>query len=321
MHPPFRAITAFHATARTGSMQGASEVLGVTPSAVSQQIHAIEAHIGVRLFSRTGRKVVLTEAGERYYELIRDEIERITVATEQMRGLNSFTVLNIRVAPTFANKWVLPRLPDFIEKHPDIELRLDATNDPPDFARENIDLEIRHGAGDWRGMYVECLADEPVQVLCAPEYAAPASLDIEDLPDHRLIHSVKNVTQWARWFEIQGFEPGKPLRRTLFDRAHMSIDMAASGFGIALESRLTASAELASGRLICPMRPGLKNVWQQSLWLVCPSPHLNRRKVRRFIDWLKSTLEHLEKCPNGAPGARNGSYSVTGDHNGADGST
>ncbi|WP_138473059.1 LysR substrate-binding domain-containing protein [Poseidonocella sp. HB161398] len=319
MLPPFRAITAFHATARTGSMQAASDVLGVTPSAVSQQIQAIEAHIGVRLFSRTGRKVVLTEAGERYYELIRDEIERITVATEQMRGLSSFTVLNIRVAPTFANKWVLPRLPDFIEKHPDIELRLDATNDPPDFTRENIDLEIRHGAGDWRGMYVECLADEQVQVLCAPEYAAPASLDIEDLPDHRLIHSVKNVTQWARWFELQGYAPDKPLCRTLFDRAHMSIDMAASGLGIALESRLTASAELASGRLVCPMRPGLRDVWQQSLWLVCPSAHLNRRKVRRFIDWLKSTLEHIDSGPARTSGAGNGRCPAAGDDEGAAG--
>lgn len=88
---------------------------GIFPSAVSQQIQAIEAHIGVRLFSRTGRKVVLTEPGERYSQLVRDEIERITMATEQMRGVKSFTLLNIRVAPTFANKWVPPRLPGFIK--------------------------------------------------------------------------------------------------------------------------------------------------------------------------------------------------------------
>ncbi|GAA4229820.1 DNA-binding transcriptional LysR family regulator [Sagittula marina] len=88
---------------------------GIFPSAISQQIQAIEAHIGVRLRGRTGRKVVQTEAGERYSQLVRDEIERITVATEQMRGANSFTLLNIRVAPTFASEWVPPRLPGFIK--------------------------------------------------------------------------------------------------------------------------------------------------------------------------------------------------------------
>ncbi len=289
MSIPFRAITAFHAAARTGSMQQAAESLGVTPSAVSQQIQIIEAHIGVRLFSRKGRKSVLTEAGERYFELIRDEIERITIATERMRGMNSYTALNVRIAPTFATKWVLPRLSDFLTQHPDIELRLDATNDPPDFSRENIDLEIRHGAGPWRGLHVECLASEPMEVLCAPSYAAEGALTIEELDQHRLIHSVKNVVQWGDWFEAQGHTPNQELQRVLFDRAHMSIDLAANGLGLALESRLTASAEIASGRLVPAVR-GAVPVHQRSLWMVCPHTHLNRRKVRRFCEWLKSTL-------------------------------
>ncbi len=274
-------------------MQHASQVLGVTPSAISQQIQTIEAHIGVRLFSRTGRKVVLTEAGERYYEMIRDEVERIAVATEDMRGQSSYTVLSVRIAPTFATKWVLPRLPAFLALHPDIELRLDATNDPPDFGRENIDLEIRHGTGPWPGLHLESLADEPMQVLCSPEYAAAGSLTVTELPNHRLIHSVKNVVQWAQWFEKQGHKPQSLHNRVLFDRAHMSIDLAASGHGIALESKLTASAEIASGRLICPLREAVE-VRQKSLWLACPPAHLNRRKVRRFCDWLKSTLTEFE---------------------------
>lgn len=292
MSPPFRAITAFHATARSGSMLQAAAILGVTPSAVSQQIQVLEGHIGIRLFSRTGRKVVLTEAGEQYFDMIRDEVERITVATEQMRGNSSFTVLNIRMAPTFATKWVLPRLGAFISANPDIELRLDATNDPPDFARENIDLEIRHGAGSWRGLFVECLADERMEVLCAPQVAAEGSLCVADLQDHLLLHSVRNVVQWAQWFDHQGHRPQRKLRRVLFDRAHMSIDMAASGVGVALESHLTASREIAEGRLILPLRD-VAPVWQQSLWLVCPHSHLNRRKVRRFAEWLRGTLEDL----------------------------
>lgn len=289
MSIPFRAITAFHAAARTGSMQQAAEILGVTPSAVSQQIQIIETHIGVRLFSRKGRKSVLTEAGERYYEMIRDEVDRITAATERMRGLNSYTALNVRIAPTFATKWVMPRLDQFLELHPDIELRLDATNEPPDFARENIDLEIRHGAGPWRGLHVECLAVEPMEVLCSPDYAAAGSLRPADLEGHRLIHSVKNVVQWSDWFQHQGHPMPSQPRRVLFDRAHMSIDLAVNGHGLALESCLTASAEIASGHLVRAIS-GTSPITQKSLWLVCPQSHLNRRKVRRFCDWLRSTL-------------------------------
>lgn len=289
MSIPFRAITAFHAAARTGSMQQAAEVLGVTPSAVSQQIQIIEAHIGVRLFSRKGRKSVLTEAGERYFEMIRDDVDRITAATERMRGVNSYTTLNVRIAPTFATKWVMPRLDEFLALHPDIELRLDATNEPPDFARENIDLEIRHGAGPWHGLHVEPLVDEPMEVLCAPKYAAAQSLSAAELDGHTLIHSVKNVVQWSDWFQHQGQPMPTQSRRVLFDRAHMSIDLAANGHGLALESRLTAAQEIASGRLVPAIRDA-KPIIQQSLWLVCPYSHLNRRKVRHFYNWLKSTL-------------------------------
>ncbi len=291
MTPPFRAINAFYATARSGSMLQAAEDLGVTPSAVSQQIQILEAHIGSRLFNRTGRRVVLNEAGERYFDMIRDEVERILGATQQMRGHNSYTMLNARIAPTFATKWVVPRLPAFIEANPDIELRLDATNEPPDFGRENIDLEVRHGAGGWRGLYVESLLEERMEVLCAPELAAPGSLEVSDLQSHCLLHSVKNVVQWSQWFDQQGVQLQKPMRRLLFDRAHNSIDMASSGVGIALESHLTAAREMDEGRLVRPLRSSVP-MTQRSLWLVCPHSHLNRRKVQRFVEWLRATLEH-----------------------------
>lgn len=287
--PPFRAITAFHAAASSGSMVKAAEIMGVTPSAISQQVQIIESHIGIRLFSRIGRRVVLTEAGERYFELIRDEIERITAVTGMMSDNSSYSVLNLRISPTFAAKWILPRLHEFIKTHPDIELRLDATNDPPDFERENIDLEIRHGAGGWPGLHVESLGEERMQVLCAPTYAAAGTLRIEDLPDHQLIFSVKNVVQWSQWFAAQGFVPERRLRRLLFDRAHMSIDMAVQGHGIVLESSLITADEIASGRLILPLGETIA-VSQRSLWIVCPHAHLSRRKVRSFLNWLRSTL-------------------------------
>lgn len=131
-------------------------------------------------------------------------------------------------------------------------------------------------------------------MLCAPQVAAERSSSIADLQDRLLLHSVKNVVQRVQWFDRQGHTPQRKLQCLRFDRTHLSIDMASSGVGIALESHLTASREIAEGR-IRPLHDALP-VWQQSLWLVCPHSHLNRRKVRRFVEWLKGTLQDLPVC-------------------------
>lgn len=289
MSLPLRAILAFHTTAKTGSVMQAAEVLSVTPSAISQQIQNLETYIGSKLFNRFGRRIILTESGERYFDLIRDQIEQIDNATNQIRGITSRSVLNVRISPTFATKWVLPRLSNFLNSHPQIELRLDATNEPPNFTRENIDLEIRHGSGGWAGLFVEKVADERLIPLCSPEYAARNSIDANDLPNHLLIHSVKNILQWPDWFKKFEINTPKPLNRLLFDRSHMSIDMAVTGAGIVLESHITALRELKEGKLICPVTR-VKNIQQTSLWFVCPHSHLNRKTVQQFIKWIKSTL-------------------------------
>ncbi|NVO25164.1 LysR substrate-binding domain-containing protein [Donghicola mangrovi] len=286
---PLRAIHAFVTTAQLGSMVQAADRLGVTPSAISQQIQQLEAHVGTRLFARVGRRIILNEAGERYFELIREEVERIDSATQQMRGISAAQVLNLRVAPTFAVQWLLPRLPRFMQDHPEIELRVDATNDPPDFEREAIDLEIRHGNGAWAGLHVESLAEERMLPLCSPDLAAAGSLDAHSLQDHRLLHSIKNLTGWSHWFAAVGVAPKPDLQRAHFDRAHMSIALAKAGAGIALESTLTAAAEIASGALVCPVK-NPPDLTQRSLWIVGPPLHFGRRRPRRFIDWLRREL-------------------------------
>ena len=289
MHTPFKAIAAFHATARFGSLTKAAEDLGVTPSAISQQLRFLERHLGTALVTKMGRGIRLTEAGERYFGMIADGVERIGAATERLRGDNAITVLSIRAAPTFADKVILPRLPAFLETHPDLEVRLDANNEPPDFARENIDLEIRHGEGHWPGLYVEGLAEETVRPLCAPGLAAAASLGVADLPDFRLIHSVKNLIQWAQWFQMVGVQPHRRWRRVMFDRAHMAIDTAVAGFGIVLESDFVTWREQRDRLLVCPVRDAPK-ITVAALWIVCPHGYLRKPQVRLFIDWLKTQV-------------------------------
>ncbi len=287
MQIPFRAIIVFHAVARAGSVTRAADELRVTPSAVSQQIQALEMHLGTALTSRVGRNITLTEAGERYFEMIGREIEHIADVTQHVRGVRSATTLTVRAAPSVSSKWLLPRLVGFMDANPDIELRLDGTNEPTDFSKENVDIEIRHGEGGWQGLFVEAFGRERFFPLCAPSLFAPNSLEAEELPSHRLIHSVKSQMQWPRWFAAAGVEPKERWRRVLFDRSHMAIDAAVSGMGIGLDSELLAWRELGDGRLICPVR-NPPEVVLTTQWIVCPHSHLRHRKTRAFLDWLRS---------------------------------
>ncbi len=312
MQLPIRAICVFHAAAKVGSISRAAAELGVTPSAVSQQIQLLEEQLGTSLMVRTGRRVTLTETGERYFASIGDQIEQIAEATSQIRGVRSVMALNVRATPTLSNKWLLPRLASLVDEHPDLELRLDGTSQPTDFERETVDVEIRHGDGRWPGLFVEPLAEEEFWPVCAPFHAAPASLSAPELLDRRLIHSVKSQVQWTRWFSIAGVEPGGRWRKVLFDRSHMAIDAAVDGLGVALESTLMIERELARGLLILPLReaPRIRLVTQ---WIICPNSHLRKRQVRLFLDWLRrerDSWQALQDSGAARPPARQGGATV-----------
>lgn len=284
---PLRAIAVFHAVARNGSLTKAASELFVTTSAVSQQIQNLEEHLGTTLLTKAGRGVVLTEAGERYFEMIDEGIEHISEATQRIRGFRSRSVLIVRSTPSLATKWLRPRLGTFLDANPDIELRLNGTNEPTDFSREAVDIEIRHGEGRWPGLFVEGLAEESFLPVCAPALAAPGSLTAADVRRHRLIVSFKSQVQWSQWFALAGEPPADESRRVLFDRSHMSVDAAVDGMGLALESTLMMWRELCSGALVCPVRnpPRLTLTTQ---WIVCPFDHLHKSKVKAFLDWLRA---------------------------------
>ncbi|MDQ0474888.1 LysR substrate-binding domain-containing protein [Labrys wisconsinensis] len=302
MYLPLRAISVFHAVARAGSVSKAAADLSVTPSAVSQQIQSLEVHLGTSLIAKVGRGVVLTEAGERYFAMIDEEIEHIGEATQRIRGFRSITVLTVRATPTLSSKWLLPRLKSFLDAYPDIEVRLDGTNEPTDFSREAVDVEIRHGEGRWPGVFIEGLAEERFLPVSSPSHCAAGSLTPAEIPRHRLIHSVKSQVQWTHWFSLTGVTPATQWRRVLFDRSHMAIDAAADGIGLALESTLMMWRELQEGRLVCPVRdPPRISVTTQ--WIVCPFDQLRQRKVRLFLDWLRAEREAWQRLAASEAGA------------------
>jgi DNA-binding transcriptional LysR family regulator len=187
-----------------------------------------------------------------------------------------------------ASKWLLPRLGSFLDANPDLEVRLNGTTEMTDFTQEAVDVEIRHGHGQWPGVYVEGFTEERFLPVCAPSYRASASLDASEVPALRLIHSVKSQVQWPHWFSLCQVAPAhEPRQRILFDRSHMAIDAAADGIGLALESTLMMWREWRDGTLICPVRhPPAVTLTTQ--WIVCPFDHLRKRKVERFLEWLRA---------------------------------
>ncbi len=287
---PLRAISVFHAVAELGSITRAAASLSVTPSAISQQLHSLELQLGVSLTVRSGRSVMLTEAGERYFQMIGGAVGQIGEATRAIRGQRSVTTLTIRSSPSLATKWLLPRLGGFLRAFPSLEVRIDGTSEQTNFLTENIDLDIRHGQGNWPGLFTEPLAQEQFLPVCSPTLFTPESLDAADLPAHRLIHSVKSQVQWQAWFAAAAVNPARHWSRVLFDRTHMAIDAATNGMGIALESDLMTWREVRDGTLTCPVRDPPK-IMLATQWIVCPTGHLRQPKVNNFLDWLRTEVK------------------------------
>lgn len=291
---PFRAISVFYHVARLNSIAKAAEKLSVTPSAISQQIRVLEEQIGTTLVTRNGRNIRLTEAGERYFELISAKVEAVIDATEMMRGARQSANIVIRTTPTISTKWLLPRLGKLLEQMPDTNIRIDGSNEPVDYNRDNVDLEIRHGLGGWPGLYTEPLAEELFLPICAPALAAARTLSPRDVMNLPRIRSVKAQVQWSAWFEAQGLKSYEKQAKISFDRSHMAIEAAVLGLGVALESDLMIDAELRSGRLVVPVTrtPKLQIATQ---WLVCPRSNLRRHRVMRLIEWLRAEAEDWRK--------------------------
>lgn len=298
---PFKSIAAFHATARFGSVTKAAEALGVSPSAVSQQLRLLEHHLATTLYLRQNRRMTLTEAGERYFESISEAFDMMEGATQRIRGYKSANVLSVRAAPSFATKWILPRLNDFLTLNPGLGVHLDATTEPTDFDRDGVDLEIRYGKGDWPGLYVENLTQDEFLPMASPSLVAEGSLSARDIPRYRLIQSVKALVPWSQFFHSHRVpEYRTSIAGVQFDRSYMAIAAAVNGLGITLDSTLLAHQELASGLLVHPVTDA-HPIAVRAQWIVCPHKHLRIRKVESFLSWLRSGLGAFAPAGRSAP--------------------
>jgi LysR family glycine cleavage system transcriptional activator len=288
-----KSIQAFEAAARLSSFSLAADELFVTPSAVSHQIKLLEEQLSVRLFHRMHRTVILTDSGRRYAEEVGAAFARIDKATRDIGRVAKSDILTLHSTPSFATQWLMPRLARFSALHPDIDLRLNASNDPVDLTREAVDIDLRYGARRLQpaGTMVLDLPTETIVPLCAPtllEGEHPIRT-VADLRHHTLIHSEGCLVGWRDFMRLHRKTPIDISRGPRFDRSFMAISAATDGGGVCLESLLLVQRELETGRLVAPFGfDGLKvNGYTLNLLKSCA----DLPKVRSFQDWLFEELE------------------------------
>ncbi|HET9664106.1 MAG TPA: transcriptional regulator GcvA [Burkholderiales bacterium] len=283
--PSLNALKAFEATARHESFTRAADELCVTQGAVSQQVKALEDDLGVRLFRRERQRLAITEAGQYYLGVVRDAFDRLRMGTEQLLQRQNSGALTVTTSPNFAAKWLVHRLRRFSETHPGIDLRISASMHHVDFAREDIDLAIRHGNGEWPGMHVTRLCTEALFPVCSPKllggrHALRAPRDIKH---HPLLHT-NSTDDWAGWLSKADVEDVDLKHGIVFNQASMAIDAAVDGQGIALARTALTSWDLLSGRLVRPFPQALEAPY--AYWIVCPKSTAELPKISTFRAWL-----------------------------------
>jgi LysR family transcriptional regulator, glycine cleavage system transcriptional activator len=283
--PPLNALRAFEAAARSESFTQAAVELFVTQGAVSHQVKLLEATLGIKLFNRERQRLVITDAGREYLNVVRDALDRIAVGTERLVQRQNAGVLTVSTSPDFAAKWMVHRLGRFAEAHPGIDLRVSATMHHVDFAREDVDVAIRHGDGNWSGLEAVRLCSEQLFPVCSRKFTSGRDRirKPQDLLKLRLLH-LDDWKAWSKWFDAAGVADAKMPRGTALNHASMLIDAAVDGQGVALARTALAAWDLINGRLVKPFELGLR--LSKTYWIVCPNATSSVPKIATFRKWL-----------------------------------
>lgn len=306
--PPLNSLRAFEAAARHMSFQKAAEELFVTPAALSYQIRQLEDFLGLKLFDRLNRTVQLTEAGEIFLPGIRDGFLQMENALRQLNRRKSENVLVISAGPAFTAKWLAPKLYRFMMRHPEIDARISASIKTADMTRDDIDIAIRFGKGEYPGCKSFPLFDEYVTPMCSPALMdGPFPLETpSDLAHHTLIHDdthvgVFELAGWSTWLEEAGVSDVDPTRSGLhFNVADHALDAAVAGAGVVLGRGVLAQTDIEAGRLVMPFDLRLKADF--SFFAVMLESRVNDPTIQAFFTWLQDEISgEVEASETGPP--------------------
>lgn len=283
--PPLKALRAFEAAARHLSFKQAAAELHVTPGAVGQQISRLEADLGTPLFRRLTRSVELTAAGRAYLPVVRSAFQEISDATKRVDASSDFETVTVSLPPSFAIKWLVPRLGRFRERWPDIDVRVTTTGRLVDFDRENVDVAIRHGLGQYPGLCSWRLMSEDLSPVCSPTLAI-GELPLKqpgDLKRHTLLHD-QDHRDWTMWLQAAGTEGVNSKRGLTFSDEALMLQAAIEGQGVALGRTTLVERDIAEGRLVRLFDVAMPSAFAH--YLVCPEATAAVPKINAFRDWL-----------------------------------
>lgn len=288
--PPLNSLKCFEAAGRLLSFTAAAKELNVTQAAISHQIKVIENFLGVALFERYPRRLALTEQGRSLLPEVIEAFDQVSIAVAAIDKVQFSNVLSVRLAPSFAAKWLSPRLKYFWLQYPEIDLRLYHAHAAVDFEREEIDIAVTYGRGDWPGVVVEKLLSLDFFPVCSPSFLHnDKPLDrIENLRYYALLHDA-DYECWSDWLKLAGVDDIDARRGTVIDDTNVLIQAALDGQGVALGSTTFVDDLLESGRLIKPFDISLVNEF--AYYVVYPQSHLQNPAVRAFKDWLLGLVE------------------------------
>lgn len=285
--PPMQALRAFEAAARERSLTRAAESLNVTHGAISHQIKSLEADMGVRLVERAGRGIRLTDEGERFASRVRVAFAELTAAVHEITARVNPRLLRVRVVPSFAARWLLPRIGHFLAAHPDVDLDVRAAMANVDFQGDDADVAIRYGHGSWPGITAEHLLDDWFFPVCSPRIAGgqiPARP--EDLARYTLLRAEDEP--WKPWFDAAGLDWPEPTRGPIFNDSSHIMQAAAEGQGVALARGSLLANDVRNGILVRPF--DIVAPVPRKFWLVYPARMANSAKLALFREWLHDEI-------------------------------
>lgn len=286
--PPLRALRAFEAAARHLSFTAAAEELHVTQAAVSQQIKHLESLLDVQLFRRINRRLELTEEGQAYVPEVRESLERLSAATARMARRQRLGILTVSVMPSFATRWLIPRLPRFRAQYPDVQVRISAFEWPVDFDKQDVDMAVRYGRGDWPSLHTVQLMDEEIFPVCSPRLTAKLDSP-EALAHYTLLHDDYSREDWFAWLDAAGVTGIDPAGGLSFSHTDLMLEAAERGLGIALGRTPLVAEALERGTLIRPCATTLPG--DLAYYVVCPRQTADYPHIRAFREWLLQEAE------------------------------
>jgi LysR family transcriptional regulator, glycine cleavage system transcriptional activator len=285
--PSLNGLRAFEAAARHLSFTLAAAELNVTQTAISHQIHRLEEQLGISLFVRRNRALLLTREAQDYLPSIRTAFEDLRRATARLRRPDREGMLTVSTTASLAAKWLVTRVAAFQDSNPGIEVRITTSPHLVDFEREEVDMAVRYGRGSWPGLRANWLMAEDIFPVCSPSLLKGDNKlrCPEDLAHHTLLHATVSREDWQLWLTAAGLPVSLATRRGLsFDQSFMAIQAAVEGLGIALGRTRFVEADIAAGRLVVPFDVVLPA--DAGFYIVAPEATADSPRIALFRDWL-----------------------------------